>query len=618
MPFVYAIAVVNLLLIAVAFYGTVSDIHLAVVTVPLLIIALIRSVYWHPAIMAKRSQKRIAYDLDNLPFTGTMVAAGLMVFAGSLYPFGDTQQQSLIHYIATLTSFVGILGLNPSPRTALGMTLVSVIPSVSIFLYFGHPNAYSVSITMIAVSLLLLLIARSQHKGLVDLIRSKANLQLRELEAASLNHKLHSQAYVDELTGIDNRRSFLEKFESSRFTKDRPAPWLGLVDLDGFKTVNDLFGHRAGDAVLKSVARRIAMCADVIECGRLGGDEFAFLLNGTLSSNSAIARSEELAQMIARPIKFESDLLTVNASIGLRKTSGLSISECIERADWALYNAKQDGAAVKHFSTEDEFIMHERTRIFTLFDSADLASQLRVAYQPIMDFDRGAIQSVEVLARWIAQDGSTIMPDVFIPMAESRHRTSELTKIIILKAIKELPHIFSKVSIHINLSAKDITNNLFIDWLLNAPEFKKVEREQIILELTETSFLAAGSRAADSLQKLRAAGFRVALDDFGVGQSSLSRIHKLPLDQIKIDKSFCCDEGANEHGWAIVATILALSRQIGVECILEGIETEEQALRARALGVRLMQGYHFSKPEYSAYFREKMDIPSVSISGTTI
>lgn len=602
MPFVYAIAVVNLLLIANAFYGTVSNLHLALVTGPILTIALVRSIYWHPRLMERRSSQKISRDLSRLPLTGTLVASGLTIFAISLYPFGNLQQQSLIHYIATLTSFIGILGLNPSPRTALGMTLVSVVPSATMFLYFGHENAWSISITMISVSSLLLLIARAQHNGMIDLIRSKSNLQLRKNEAASLNKKLHTQAYVDDLTQIANRRSFFEKFESKQYQQSTKAPWLGLIDLDGFKAVNDLFGHRAGDAVLKTVARRILTCEDVIECGRLGGDEFAFLLKGSLSSREAINRSERLSRLIAEPVNYESQLLTVTTSIGLRKTQGLGVNECIERADWALYRAKQENRAVRTFSSNDERLMQERNRITLLFDSANLDKQLQVVYQPIVDFDCGMVQSVEVLARWDADDGSTVMPDIFIPMAESTHRTTELTKIIVAKSIKELPPSFSSLSIHINLSAKDITDDKFIDWLLRNTLLEKFGRPQIIFELTETAIMAAGHRAAKGLEKLRLAGFRIALDDFGVGQSSLSRIHKLPLDQIKIDKSFCCDEEGNEHGWAIVATILALSRQIGLECILEGIETEEQALRARRLGVRLMQGYYFSKPMPAAHF----------------
>ncbi|MGB7404731.1 MAG: EAL domain-containing protein [Pacificimonas sp.] len=604
MPFVYAIALVNLLLIAEAFYGTVSHTHLVIVSGPLIIIALIRAVYWHPTFMSRRSDERVANDVDRLPVTGTLVAAGLMVFAISLYPFGDLQQQSLIHYIATLTSFVGILGLNPSPKTALGMTLVSVIPSVVMFIYFGHPNALPISITMTSVSFLLFLIARAQHSGFIDLVRSQANLQMREREAATLNQKLHAHAYVDELTQIANRRSLFEQFERRQRSQNESAAWFGLIDLDGFKSVNDLFGHQAGDTVLRAVARRIAACDDVIECGRLGGDEFAFLLSGTLSPEDAIARSEKLAQAIARPIQDEAQILTVTASIGLRHTHGLSINECLERAYWALYEAKQENSPVKLFSADDEDKMRTRNRISNLFDSADLASQLSVTYQPIIDYDRDEIQSVEILARWTAEDGTSVMPDVFIPLAENTHRTTELTKIVIAKAISELPQQFSGLSLHINLSAKDITDRKFIKWLLASNAFKTVGRNQVILELTETAILAAGTSAAESLNKLRAAGFRIALDDFGVGQSSLARIHRLPLDQIKIDKSFCSAEGKNEHGWAIIATIFALSRQIGLECILEGIETEEQALRARALGVRLMQGYYFAKPMHAGHFRD--------------
>lgn len=602
MPFVYAIAIVNLLLVANAFYGTVSDIHLALVTCPLLVIAILRAIHWHPRSVARRSPEKIARDLRMLPLTGTAVAAGLMLFGLGLYPFGNTQQQSLIHYIATLTSFIGILGLQPSPKTALGMTFVSVVPSIAMFLYLGHENAWAISTTMVAVSLLLLLIARTQHMGLIELIRSRTALQQREAEAVRLNDQLHNQAYIDDLTNIANRRSFFDRFETELLQANTDSPWLGLIDLDGFKFVNDLFGHRAGDAVLKVVAKRLEEFPAVIDCGRLGGDEFGFLMQGSLSKRDAIRHSEELADQIAKPVSFESQMLIVKTSIGLRKTDGLSTNESIERADWALYRAKQDGRKVTIFSADDEVVMQERARIKQLFDDADLAEQLEVVYQPIIDFDSGIAQSVEVLARWNIGSGSQVMPDVFIPMAESTQRTSELTKIIIAKSISELPAVFSDTSLHINLSANDITSARFVDWLSKSDSFGTVAREQILLELTETAILSGGALAAENLARLRSAGFRIALDDFGVGQSSLSRIHKLPLDQIKIDKSFCHDASSNKHGWAIIATILALSRQIGLECVLEGVETEAQALQARSLGVRLMQGYYFSKPMSAAHF----------------
>ena len=235
-------------------------------------------------------------------------------------------------------------------------------------------------------------------------------------------------------------------------------------------------------------------------------------------------------------------------------------------------------------------------KFFSQFDIANLANELRIAYQPIVDFDSGQIQSVEVLARWQAADGSLVMPDVFVPMAESTQRTCELAKIIIAKSLQELPTVYSSSFIHINLSANDITDEELLDWLLNCDLFKSIPRTRIFLEITETAFLVGGMQAAENLAKLRAVGFRIALDDFGVGQSSLSRIHKLPLDQIKIDKSFCIDDASNEFGWAITSTILALSRQLGLGCVLEGVETEAQALKARSLGVRLMQGYYFAHP----------------------
>jgi len=324
MPFVYAIAMVNVLLIANAFKGTVSDTHLILTTGPLLMVAVLRAIYWHPRMVARRLPAKISRDLKLLPVKGTAVTAGVILFGLSLYPFGNTQQQSLIHFIATLTSFVGILGLQPSPKTAFGMTFTSVVPSITMFLYVGHENAWPISITMVPVSLLLLLIARTQHMGLIELIRSRTALQQREAEAATLNERLHRQAYIDDLTSIANRRSFFESFEAEVSQAGKDDLWLGLIDLDGFKTVNDLFGHRAGDAVLKAVAKRLSGAPATISCGRLGGDEFGFLMPGSLSKRDAIRHSEELARLIAKPVSFESRLLSVKASIGLRKTDGMS------------------------------------------------------------------------------------------------------------------------------------------------------------------------------------------------------------------------------------------------------------------------------------------------------
>ena len=562
MPFVYAIAIVNILLIAYAFYGTVTDLHLALVTCPLVLTGLLRAVYWHPKMILKRSKELVSRDLKLLPFTGTAVAAGLMVFGLSLYPFGSDDQQSLIHYLATLTTFTGILGLSHSPRTALGMILLSVVPSVSTFLYIGHKNAWSVSIAMLFVSLLLLLIARTQYAGFLDLVESKIAIQQKAVETAELNNQLRHYAYFDDLTLIANRRSFLSNLEEYLSSEQSDNPWLGLIDLDGFKSVNDIYGHRAGDDVLTATAERISSFPGVIECGRLGGDEFGFLLSGSVSEIDAIQCSRKLADLIAESVSHGSHLHSVKTSIGLRKTQGLTTSECIERADWALFKAKRESGSVTVFSSADEQVMQERNRITHLFDRADLASQLKVVFQPIIDFDTGQVQSVEALARWQTASGKLIMPDIFIPLAESTHRTSELTKIMIVQAIRELPSALQSTPLHINLSVNDISNEESIEWLLSANVFESVPRTQVVLELTETAILTGGNSAIENLNRLRESGFRIALDDFGVGHSSLSRIHKLPIDQIKIDKSFCCGNDAVEQGWAMIATILALSRQI--------------------------------------------------------
>ena len=349
--------------------------------------------------------------------------------------------------------------------------------------------------------------------------------------------------------------------------------------------------------MLRAVKMRIEAVPEIAAFGRLGGDEFAILVSGSLAMSAVSAALEGLNRAICQPICVDDLRLSVKASIGLHLCNGTDLSECLERADTALYKAKEDrGGAVAIFSESDERAMHERGDAIRVFTSADLGRQLAMVYQPIIDVDLGCPVAFEALVRWSPDGTVWLPPAAFISLAETTGRIGELTRHVLGKALDECRVWQWGCSLAINLSALDILRDDAANWIGEIVATAGAPTRSIILEITETALLSDYRRAADNLAKLRQAGFRIALDDFGTGQSSLSHVHNLPLDHLKIDQSFARDLVQSEGSRAIVSTILALARQLRLDCTIEGIETLEQQAIARSLGVRMMQGYHFSRP----------------------
>ena len=378
-----------------------------------------------------------------------------------------------------------------------------------------------------------------------------------------------------------------------------------MLDLDGFKHINDTFGHLAGDAMLTAISQRIAHMPGIAACGRMGGDEFAMILGGELDEDRVRAVLAGLAHVIALPIAQGDLSLTLHGSIGYYRCQGDTVSACLERADTALYQAKElRNGSIVAFTEADERTLRERQAMIRIFTSADLREQLALVFQPIVNADTGRPVAFEALARWSPDGRRLVAPSSFINLAENTGRISEVTHVVIQKALAEFPAWQWGCALSINLSAHDILRDDAAEWIGGLVRAAHAPPSAIILEVTETALVRDYRRAADNLARLREQGFRIALDDFGTGQSSLAHVHNLPLDQIKIDQSFAQNLLTSENARAIIATIRALSAQLGVECTIEGIETVEQQLAARALGLQCMQGYLFGRPAAASESRK--------------
>lgn len=597
LPMLYCVVLVNVIVLALSFHGDAPD-YLTLWLPGFFILATCtRAYYWMPSNARRRDLDTVKRDVAWLPMRGFILAFGLAVWALTLYRYGDATQHSLVQYVTAITCFTGVLGMTHSPATAVTMAVSVMVPSSVFFMTGDHPNRFAIVPLQLIVSVLLVMITRGHHRDFVSLELSRQNLARREREAADLAEHNHEQATRDPLTGAMNRRGILALFEQTLAAPGSTYPWLALVDLDGFKLINDTYGHAAGDAVLCAVSERIDAMPEIVAHGRLGGDEFAIILPGHMTHDEVRTALEALAEHISRPIPCGNRMLSIRASIGIHLCTERDVSGSLERADVALYKAKETrNAAIGEFTANDEKAMNEKRSITRIFTSADFASQLALVYQPVIDCDAGRTVAFEALARWSPDGTQWLPPTEFIHLAETTGRISELTSMIVTKALRECRAWDYDCSLNINLSARDILRDDAAPWIARLVYEADAPANRVVFEITETALVNDYRRAAYNLDKLRQMGFRIALDDFGTGQSSLSHVNNLPLDHIKIDQSFARDMARSHSSRAIIGTIVALTRQLRLECIIEGIETPEQQAVARTLGLRIMQGYHFSRP----------------------
>lgn len=602
LPLMYAVVLVGIVALIVAFRGTAPDLLTTFIPLPMIAAVLWRAWYWLPSNVRARSLDRLHRDIKRLPLLGTLVSAASVCWALTLFRHGNEAQQSLVHYLTAVTCFTGILGLGHSPRTAIRMAVVVMIPSSVIFLVDDHPNAYVVVAVQLAVSLLLVFITSSYHMDFVGLEESRQELAQQRQRMEDLANANQLIANRDALTGANNRRRILELLGEAIAPQTTARPWLALIDLNGFKHINDIYGHGAGDAILCATVLRIEKFPEVRAFGRIGGDEFALLISPELDAAQVSHLASNICADISEPINLRDLSISATASIGIYLCDTTEVSECLERADAALYRAKADTCSRQSmFTPVDEQALQAHRQITSVFTSADLGSQLSLVYQPVIDCRSGAAISFEALVRW-SPDGEHLLPPAeFITLAEATGRICELTDQVLETALDECRVWRWGCSLAVNLSAHDLRRSDTAARIERIVLGSGAPPDKIILEITESALISDYGTASRNLNRCRDIGVRIALDDFGTGQSSLSHVHNLPIDCLKIDKTFAADIVSSPGARAVVSTILGLSRQLSLDCTMEGVETVEQQSIALALGVQHMQGYLYGKPmPYSA------------------
>ncbi|KUR73244.1 diguanylate cyclase [Novosphingobium fuchskuhlense] len=600
-PLLYLAVIFNTLLVAWSFHTRAPVAMLAVAPV-IMVLAASRAVYWMPKRVAGRPVEQLRLDIDAMQRLGGWGALVFVAWSLGLYPYGDPGQRELLHFVIAVTMFAAILGMAHAPETAIRLALAFTLPWSLFVLASGHDDAMAISLAQVFVTAILLTMTQVQHRDFVRLELSRQLLARRERQTAELASAHYRQATVDHLTGGRNRRAILACLEEHMTgPDDLVRPWLALCDLDGFKHVNDTYGHAAGDHVLRTVNERIGSAEQVLAHGRLGGDEFAILFDGALGTDAVVAVAQGISAAIREPIRFNGATLRLYGSIGLYRAEGGSASTCLERADAALYKAKElgDGAIVA-FGPDDEVALQRRITVMRQFNDCALEDSLRLLYQPIFDCRDGRIVGLEALARWSPDGVEWQAPGEFLAIADATGRTGELTRLVLARTLAECRPWETGLEVSINLAARDVVRDGLAETMARIVKDAGGNPASVMLEVTERALQQDPKRAAAQLIAFREAGFRIALDDFGAGWSSLSQLRDLPLDRIKLDRELVGALATDPGARAVTGMIVALAWQLGIGCSIEGVESAAQAEAARALGINLMQGYHFGRPEPAA------------------
>jgi diguanylate cyclase (GGDEF)-like protein len=426
--------------------------------------------------------------------------------------------------------------------------------------------------------------------------------QLRELE-----QRLKHLAFHDPLTGLANRSLFAERVEDALLDLRGNGQDCAVlfIDLDDFKTINDTLGHATGDGLLCAVAERIVGCLRPGDtAARLGGDEFAVLLKDVASPMDAQRVAERVTDALRLPVAFAPQDVYVRASIGIASGESFgSAEELLGNADLAMYMAKMDGkGSFKLFAPSMRADAAGRHRL-----KADLAravdrGEFVVHYQPIVELDTGAPVAFEALVRWSHPDHGLLAPDTFIPMAEETGLIARIGKIVLADAATQAALWQRRypadvpIAVTVNLSPLQVRLPELVADVREVIERSGLAPGSLVLEITESLMLKDAEAFVGVLQELRALGVRVALDDFGTGYSSLSHLRRLPIDILKIAKTFVDDLDGQRDGAAFATAILTLGNTLDLVTVAEGVEHPWQVAELRRLGCALGQGFHFAKP----------------------
>ncbi|HET9427847.1 MAG TPA: EAL domain-containing protein [Allosphingosinicella sp.] len=602
-PLLYLVALANFVGLTVA-----SGAPLAEATDPahlLVLFVVARLAYWHRARRIVLTPDKIIVELRKTLVLAALLSLAFGYWSMRLLLLGPASQQDLVILFTSLAALGCAYGLASFPTAARMPLLLLGLPLA--FVLAGSPKLAHMGVGM-SLGLVIFLILRLlnvQTASFTELIRSRSRIeqereraQRAERTALTEKARVRQVADSDPLTGVANRRALLSALGDRVSDRSSRGLALAIIDLDGFKPVNDTFGHAAGDAVLIEVAARLKREAPEALVARIGGDEFA-VIRSEDTELGAFALGERVCRALGRPYRIAGREYRISASCGvsLVEPGTSSAAIALGRSDAALYSAKQKGrGCVALFTPQLEAANRRRTLIESSLREPKVLDQFSLVFQPIFDLDSGAIRAFEALARWEHPTLGQIAPSEFIPITEQINVIEQITEAMLARAAAEASRWPAPILLSFNLSAVQLHSAASARRLLRIAARQGLKPARLQIEVTETALLADFDTARLNLDQLRKAGVRIVLDDFGAGFASISYLREMDFDAIKLDGSLLTEATCSDGALRLLKGVIDLTASLGVPCIAEHIETEEQLRLLRRLGCRDGQGFILSEP----------------------
>ena len=604
-PLMYAILMVNIITMAYIHFQYAP--YYLTMTLPIILtpITIARSILLINSNIDALNDASINARLRTINYLAVIIGSVCVMWSISLFEYGNAYTQGYVAFFMCLTAIGVITSLMHLQQAAMIIAAIVVIPGSIFFGISDQPTYNAIAIDILLVVGIVLFIMFRYSRDFTSLIENQQKMEKQRELMKILNAKNEQLANLDSLTTLPNRRCFFYELnnilQENLVTED---PFVvGMLDLDGFKQINDLFGHAIGDQVLLETSARLRKLLDEdILVARLGGDEFGIIIPHPGSEQDIINFGDTICEALKRPFKIDGmkdGTVKISCTVGFASfpSAGDTASILFERADYALCYSKQNskGNSVM-FSQEHETLIREVSTIARHLKEADLKEELSVVFQPIVNTQTGRTICLESLARWDNPTLGKVPPDVFIRSAEQSGMINQLTSILLAKTLQAVAHWPQHIHVSFNLSTFDLCSKTAILNIINTMENSGVSAKRIIFEITETSVMENFDRALEGVDMLRDLGCKIALDDFGTGFSSLSYIQHLPIERLKIDRSFILNIETCSATRNIIRTIADLCYNLNLEGIVEGVETKQQLDILTDLGLHIIQGYYFSKP----------------------
>lgn len=461
---------------------------------------------------------------------------------------------------------------------------------------------------------LILRLLGTHERGFIQLVQTRAAVEVESVRALKAEQRALAEAArvrlvadTDDLTGLLNRRAFLEAAKSRAVSHDRPAFAIAIIDLDNFKPVNDVFGHDAGDRLLRRVGSRLgALLGEKDMLARIGGDEFAFLAR-CLDVESAREFGQAIATMLEPPFVEDGRefRLTAGCGMSLLGKGDDAVAVAMMQADTALQAAKQRGRGeVSVFHPALEAARKRRADIASALKKPDTSDEIGMVFQPVYELSTMRLLAFEALARWDHAELGEVSPAEFVPIAEHLNLIEDINDALLLKAMRVAREWPASVRLSVNLSAAQLCSPELARKVIDRLRYTGLSSARLGVEITETALLTDFDTVRSNLAMLKAEGVRIILDDFGAGFASIAYLREIHFDTIKLDGSLIAPIVESLAGRRLLEGVLQLCSALGTPCVAEHIETAEQLFLLRKLQCPNGQGYHLGPPLSAMEARE--------------